>query len=180
MQHLIIAAGLALGLMTSPFITAQAAENQANQLDVENPFVREMPPTAPATGAFMTLHNSSDQDIAIVKAQSDAAKTVELHTHTMDNGVMRMREVAEIVVPAMGTAELKPGGFHVMLIGPTRKLTEGDQVKITLIMKDGSNKQIDAPVRKIMGMGQHRGPGHGMHQNKEMGQQRGQGMHRNQ
>ena len=144
-------------------ISVSALANQAAQLDVENPFVREMPPTAPATGAFMTLHNSSDQELAVVKAESDAAKTVELHTHTNDNGVMRMREIPEITVPAMGHTELKPGGLHVMLIGPTRALKEGDMVKITLIMKDGSKKQLEAPVRKIMGMGQHRGTGHGMH-----------------
>jgi hypothetical protein len=144
-------------------ISVSALANQAAQLDVENPFVREMPPTAPATGAFMTLHNSSDQELAVVKAESDAAKTVELHTHINDNGVMRMREIPEITVPAMGHTELKPGGLHVMLIGQTRALKEGDMVKITLVMKDGSTKEIDAPVRKIMGMGQHRGMGHGMH-----------------
>lgn len=151
---------LAIGL--SSLIGLNAMADQAAELDIENPFVREMPPTAPATGAFMTLLNSSDQDIAIVSAQSDAAKNVELHTHTHDNGVMRMREIPEILVPAMGQAELKPGGLHIMLINPTRALKEGDEVRINLTLKDGSNKEIIAPVRKIMGMGQHRGMGHGM------------------
>lgn len=148
--------------LLASLISFSGFANQAADLEVENPFVREMPPTAPATGAFMTLHNRSDQEIAIVSAESDAAKTVELHTHIHDQGVMRMREIPEIGVPAMGHTELKPGGLHVMLIGPTRKLAEGDSIIITLVMKDGSKKHIEAPVRKIMGMGQHRGTGHGM------------------
>ncbi|WP_296831811.1 copper chaperone PCu(A)C [Thiomicrospira sp.] len=152
---------LAIGLLSS-LIGLNAIANQAANLEIENPFVREMPPTAPATGAFMTLINRSDQDIAIVSAQSDAAKKVELHTHIHDNGVMRMREIPEIVVPSMGQAELKPGGLHIMLINPTRALNEGDEVRILVTLKDGSEQEIIAPVRKIMGMGQHRDAGHGM------------------
>lgn len=152
---------LTIGLLSSLF-SLNVLANQAADLEIENPFVREMPPTAPATGAFMTLINSSDQDIAIVSAKSDAAKKVELHTHTHDNGVMRMREIPEILVPAMGQAELKPGGLHIMLINPTRTLKEGDEVQIVVILKDGSELEVIAPVRKIMGMGQHRGMGHGM------------------
>ncbi|WP_029935285.1 copper chaperone PCu(A)C [Thiomicrospira pelophila] len=152
---------LAIALLSS-LIGFNAMANQAADLEIENPFVREMPPTAPATGAFMTMINSSDQDIAIVSAKSDAAKTVELHTHTHDNGVMRMREIPKILVPAMGQAELKPGGLHIMLINPTRALKEGDEVRIVVTLKDGSEQEIIAPVRKIMGMGQHKGMGHGM------------------
>lgn len=152
---------LAIGLLSSLF-SLNVLANQAADLEIENPFVREMPPTAPASGAFMTLINTSDQDIAIVSAQSDAAKKVELHTHTHDNGVMRMREIPEILVPAMGQAELKPGGLHIMLINPTRDLKEGDEVRIVVTLKDGSEQEIIAPVRKIMGMGQHKGMGHGM------------------
>lgn len=152
---------LVIGLLSS-LVGFNAMANQAAELEIENPFVREMPPTAPATGAFMTIINSSDQDIAIVSAKSDAAKKVELHTHTNDNGVMRMREIPEILVPAMGQAELKPGGLHIMLINPTRALKEGEEVRIVVTLKDGSEQEIIAPVRKIMGMGQHKGMGHGM------------------
>lgn len=158
MNKIISLTGLALaGLMS---FAAQA--NQAAQLEVANPFVREMPPVAPATGAFMTLINTGDQTISVVRADSDAAKTVELHTHIDDGGVMRMREIPEITVSAMGQTELKPGGLHVMLIGPTRALTEGDLVDIKLVMQDGSEKMIQAPVRKIMGMGHRHGSGQGM------------------
>lgn len=158
MKKILSLTSLALASVMSFSIQA----NQAAQLEVENPFVREMPPVAPATGAFMTLINPSDQPIAVVRADSDAANTVELHTHTNDDGVMRMREIPEITVPAMGQTELKPGGLHVMLIGPTRALKAGDMVDIKLIMQDGSEKMIQAPVRKIMGMGMKHGDGHGM------------------
>jgi hypothetical protein len=140
-----------------------AQANQAKEVLIDNPYVREMPPTAPATGAFMTFENTADAPAIIVKAASDAAKTVELHTHIHDNGVMRMREIAEIVIPANGQTELKPGGLHIMLIGPTRALKEGDMVEIELFFKDGSQTLVNAPVKKIMGMGMNRGQGQGQH-----------------
>ncbi|AHF00984.1 hypothetical protein THIAE_03550 [Thiomicrospira aerophila AL3] len=151
------------GLLLASSFSVMA--NQAAQLEIDDPYVREMPPMAPATGAFMTLINTGDEAIAVVRAQSDAANTVELHTHINDGGVMRMREIPEIAIDPMGQAELKPGGLHVMLIGPTRALTEGDLVDITLVMADGSEKTLQAPVRKIMGMGMGQGHqgGHGMH-----------------
>lgn len=150
--------GLAGLLMFGSF---SVMANQATNLEIDNPYVREMPPMAPATGAFMTLLNTGDAKIAVVRAQSDAANTVELHTHINDKGVMRMREIPEIVIEPMGQTELKPGGLHVMLIGPTRALKEGDLVDITLIMADGSEKSLQAPVRKIMGMGHGMGQGQG-------------------
>ena len=182
MMKFLSTTALALGAVLSMNAMAQ----QADSLIVDDPYVREMPPTAPATGAFMTFINESNQDIIIVRADSDAAKVVELHTHIHDQGVMRMREIPEIVVPAMGQTELKPGGLHIMLINPTRSLAEGDKVAIDLFFKDGSQSQVEAEVRKIMGMGQGRGmkhghgQGHGMQHGQGQGQGHGHGhgMHR--
>lgn len=151
----------ALGL--SALLSFSALANQAEALLIDNPYVREMPPSAPATGAFMTFENASDADVVLVKAKSDAAKIVELHTHIHDNGVMRMREIPEIVITANQQVELKPGGLHIMLINPTRALKEGETVEIDLEFKDGSTTKISAPVKKIMGMGMNRGDGQGRH-----------------
>ncbi|RMD75781.1 MAG: copper chaperone PCu(A)C, partial [Chloroflexi bacterium] len=84
----------------------------------------------------------------IVKAESDVAKTVELHNVVMENNVMQMRPVEAIEVPANGQVELKPGGFHVMLIGLTRDLNEGDEVTIKLTTRSGKTIEVKAPVRK--------------------------------
>jgi hypothetical protein len=100
------------------------------------------------SAAYMVLVNNSANADAIVKAESDVAKTVELHNVIMENNVMQMRQVEAIEVPANGQVELKPGGFHVMLIGLTRDLKEGEEVVIKLTTRSGKTIEVKAPVRK--------------------------------
>ena len=118
-------------------------------LRIADPYVRLVPPNAPASAAFMVISNSGSAPRQLLKAQSPVAKTVELHTHVADHGVMKMRPVASIAVDAKGQVELKPGSYHIMLIDLKQPLNEGDSVPITLIFDDGSSQQIAAPVRRI-------------------------------
>ena len=103
------------------------------------------------SAAYMVLVNNGAAD-AIVKAESDVAKTVELHNVVMENNVMQMRPVEAIEVPANGQVELKPGGFHIMLIGLNRDLNEGDEVTIKLTTRRGQTIEVKAPVRKPQGV----------------------------
>lgn len=123
------------------------AGHDTQPITVHAPFVRLLPPSQPNTGAFMVLENTTARDIALVKVESDVARVVELHTHTVVDGMMQMREIPRIAIPAGQRTELKPGGLHVMLIGLHQPLQEGQQVAITLIFDDGSRQQISAPVR---------------------------------
>jgi copper(I)-binding protein len=118
-------------------------------LTVVAPYVRLAPPGASATGAFMLIRNSGSTDRKLVKATSPAARTAELHNHINENGVMKMREVQSIDINANGQIELKPGSYHIMLIGMKNPLKEGDTVPITLTFDDGRKKQIAAPVRAL-------------------------------
>jgi copper(I)-binding protein len=140
------------------------AGHAQHPITVHAPFVRLMPAGQPNTGAFMVLENSSSKDVALVKAESAVAKVVELHTHTMVDGMMQMREIPRIAIPAGQRTELKPGGLHVMLIGLHQPLQEGQQVTITLIFDDGSRQQISAPVRHPGSeMPMHHGHAHAGH-----------------
>ncbi|OOG23701.1 hypothetical protein B1C78_10470 [Thioalkalivibrio denitrificans] len=132
----------------------------SHPVKVHMPFVRLMPPGQPNTAAFMTLENTAGQDLAVVSAESGVSRVVELHTHTMHEGVMRMRQIERIEVPAGGRTELKPGGLHVMLIGLHEPLQEGQVVEVTLVYDDGSRQLVRAPVRDPGDM--MRGGGHGM------------------
>lgn len=100
------------------------------------------------SAAYMVLENKSNTADAIVKAESDVAKSVELHNVIMENNVMQMRQVEAIEVPANGQVELKPGSYHVMLIGLNRDLKEGDEVLIKLTTRSGKTIEVKAPVRK--------------------------------
>ena len=115
---------------------------------IHDPYVRLPPPGAMAVGAFMRIENAGSAERKLIKAASPAAKTVELHTHINDNGVMKMRAVSAIPIPAKGQAQLKPGGDHIMLIGLKAALQEGRDVPITLYFDDGSHLTVMAPIKK--------------------------------
>lgn len=146
---------LALFAATPSLISINAFANNAADIEVEQPYVREVPPGAMATGSFMMLTNMSDQNIQLVQAKSNAAKKVELHTHVHDNGVMKMRQISSIKVPAHGQAHLKPGGLHIMLIGLKNNLKTGQTIDMTLVFKDGSEKSISMPVKSVMSHSGH-------------------------
>jgi len=129
-----------------PLLAAEA------ELIVTAPYVRMVPPGTPTSGAFMTIRNTGNTDRKLLKADSPAAKTVELHTHINDNGMMKMRPVKEIEVKAHGQAELKPGSHHIMLIDLKRTLKEGETVPLTLTFDDGSTRKIDAPIKRPQAM----------------------------
>lgn len=127
------------------------SHGQQESVAVKDAYVRHMPPTQTVTGAFMMLVNPTDSDRAAVSAESSVAGSVELHTHIHDSGVMRMRQVEKIDVPARGMTELKPGGFHIMLIDLKAPLESGQMVDIKLNFDDGSSVEIDAEVKSVMG-----------------------------
>lgn len=125
----------------------------ADEVVVHEPYVRLAPPNAQATGAFMVIRNTGSKDAKLVKADNPASRLTELHTHINDQGVMRMRQVQAIDLPAKGEAVLKPGGLHVMLIDMKAPLAEGEIVPITLTFDDGSSKRIDVKVVRMMSAG---------------------------
>lgn len=135
---------LASGLLLSTAVLAGAAD----QVSVQDPYVRLAPPNAPATGAFMVIKNNGDKDVKVLKADNPSSRATELHTHLNEGGVMKMRPVPGIDIKAKGEAVLKPGGMHVMLIDLKSAMKEGDVVPITLTFDDGSSKQVDAKVMK--------------------------------
>jgi hypothetical protein len=140
---------------------ASAAEQAT--IEVVNAYARAVPPSAPNSAAFMLIHNHGDVDRHLVSAGSDVSKVTELHNHINDNGVMRMRQVPRITVPAKGSVELKPGSYHVMLIGLKQPLKEGDQVKLNLEFDDGSEQAMLLEAKKVMG-GMHKHGAHKHHQ----------------
>ena len=106
---------------------------------IHDAYVRAVPPGSTVSAAFMMIHNPTATLRAVVAATSPAARTVELHTHVDDGGVMRMRQVERIDVPAHGMATLAPGGYHIMLIDLVAPLAEGTTAPVELVFDaDGS------------------------------------------
>lgn len=134
----------------------------ASSIEVKDSYVRATPPGLPNSAAFMTLVNTTDKDLAVVKASSAVSKVVELHTHTMKDGVMKMFQIPKIDVPANGETVLKPGGLHIMLIGLYNPLKVGEKVDLTLEFSNGETKTITAEIKTVMGGMQHHGNHKGM------------------
>ena len=132
-----------------------AATTHAASLTADDPYVREVPPGSPATAAFMTLHNSGDSAVRLISADNSIAEHTELHNHVDVDGVMQMRQIEAIEVPAGGSATLAPGGLHLMMIGLQTPVSEGDQVGLSLIFDNGETLELDVPVRPVMPM-QHK------------------------
>ncbi|WP_295004900.1 copper chaperone PCu(A)C [uncultured Dechloromonas sp.] len=137
----------------SLLFSAGVFAGSADQVVVQDPYVRLAPPNAPATGAFMVIKNNGDKDVKVVKAENTASKVTELHTHLNEGGVMKMRPVPSVEIKAKGEAVLKPGGMHVMLIDLKAAMKEGDIVPITFTFEDGSTKKVDAKVVRPMAAG---------------------------
>jgi len=106
-----------------------------------------VPVPAVANGAtYMTLTNDGDTDDTLVSAGTDIAESVELHETTTQDGSMSMQEVDGIDIPAGDDAVLEPGGLHMMLIGVTEDLTEGDTVEVTLTFDNAGEQTAGAEV----------------------------------
>lgn len=124
----------------------------ASTIEIKDAYARATPPVLPNSAAFLSITNNLSQDIALVKASSSAAKVVELHTHDMKNGVMKMYQVPKIDIKANSTTTLQPGGFHIMLLGLVNKpLKPGQEIDLTLNFSNGDTLMIKAPVKTIMG-----------------------------
>jgi copper(I)-binding protein len=94
----------------------------------------------------------STQAAALVSAASPVAGATEVHEMKMEGGVMKMRAVARIELPAGKTVKLEPGGYHIMLMGLSKPLKAGDTVPITLTVETSDRKRhsvrVQAPVRE--------------------------------
>jgi hypothetical protein len=101
------------------------------------------------SAAYMVIRNTGSAPDKLIAARSDVAKTVEIHTVIEENGMMQMRPVeGGIEIPAGGEVELKPGGYHVMLIGLTRDMNAGETVQITLQFETAGEIPITAEIRQ--------------------------------
>jgi copper(I)-binding protein len=121
------------------------------QVTVSQPWVRGTVQGQKASGAFMQL--KSAEGATLVGAQSPVAGVVEIHEMRMESNVMRMRAIPKLDLPAGQAVELKPGGYHVMLMDLKQPLKKGDTVPITLKLqgKDGKPQEVEvkAEVRDL-------------------------------
>lgn len=125
---------------------ANLATNAAGSITIDMPRIRATAPGQTVSGAFMTLVNSSATAYTLTSVSYSGANAVEIHETSMSEGRMRMRQVGEIEIPANGSVELKPGSYHIMLIGLEKDMKPGAVETLTLTFSDGSQKTVEALV----------------------------------
>jgi periplasmic copper chaperone A len=132
-------------------VTCALASLALAQVTVKDPWVRGTVAGQSTTGAFMQL--ASAADTTLVAVASPVAKVVEIHSMAHEGGVMKMRAITALPVPAGKPVDLAPGGYHVMLMDLVQPLKEGEKVPLTLTFADKSGKKttqdVTATVRAL-------------------------------
>ncbi len=109
-------------------------------LVVEAPWARES--VTKSGAAYLTVRNDGDQDDRLIGVSADVAEMAQIHESTMQDGVMKMRPVEAIEVPAHGEAALEPGGLHIMLMGLKAPLEEGKSFPLTLTFENAGEIEV--------------------------------------
>ena len=128
------------------------------QTTVKDAWVRGTVAGQKATGLFAQITSASGGKL--VSASSPLAGVVEVHEMAMDGNVMKMRAIAALELPAGKPVELKPGGYHVMLMDLKQELKAGDAVPVTLVIEGAGGQretlEIKAPVKALADSGGHK------------------------
>lgn len=134
---------LALALLVAGLVMPADA---AGSIDVHNARARATVGAGQTSAVYMTVRNSGSEADRLVGVASTVADKTELHTTLQEQGVMKMRPLDGLDLPAGGTAEFKPGSNHVMLIGLARPLKVGDSFELTLRFEKAGEVRIEVPA----------------------------------
>lgn len=119
--------------------------NLMAEVQVENAWMRLLPPTSKMTAAYMTL--KSDRDDRLVGVSTEIASAVEIHLSKMEDGVMSMREQSCLELPANQPVELKPKSYHLMVMGLKAPLAAGQVHTFVLQFEQAGSLEVSVPVR---------------------------------
>ncbi len=144
-------------LVLALVLAAPLAARAGDAVTVENAWARASAGGAGNGAAYLTVVNAAADD-ALISASADVSKIVELHEHTHENGIMRMRKIDSVAIPAHGSAVLKPSGEHVMLIGLNAPLKEGESFPMALTFKNAGTVRTTVKILGVGSMGPS-GPG---------------------
>ena len=132
-------------------LITNSAVGQTGQLEIKTPWARATPGHAENGAAYLTsVSPTADR---LTAASSPVAKKAELHTTSMEGGVMRMRPLTAIDIPAGQTVTLGPGVMHIMLLGLTQPLRQGRSFPLTLSFDHAGPRQVTVMIEKPGALG---------------------------
>ena len=142
--------------LTTMMLLAACSGGKGPEIVISDPWARPSPKMATSGAAYMIIENKGKEDDALIGVDGNVSDAVEIHEMVIDeNDVMHMKPVEgqRLVIPAKGKVELKPGGYHIMLIGLKHQLQEGEIIDLTLKFEKSGEMKVQAPVKMMGGMG---------------------------
>lgn len=155
-----IAVGFVLALLAGPVMAQDA---KLGDLVVVAPWARATIGQVKNGAAYLTVANHGAAADRLLAVSTPVAAQAELHGHTMQDGVMKMRPVEAIEIGPMQATALQPGGHHVMLMGLENPLVEGATFLLTLTFETAGSLEVEVRVQGIAAMGPGEGQGHAGH-----------------
>jgi periplasmic copper chaperone A len=140
-----------LALGAGMMLASAAASAQTSDVQITDAWARATPGGAQTAAAYVSMESTNGDKLLSVS--TPAAQKADIHSMTMDNGVMKMRQVEGVDLPPGQKVTLKPGGYHIMLTGLAKPLEAGQSFPLTLDFAKAGAKQVTVTVEKIGAMG---------------------------
>jgi copper(I)-binding protein len=143
---------LLVGTLAALLFTAPALAHEFNvgPLHIGHPWSRATPKGAQVGGGYLSITNNGTTSDRLVGGSTPVAKAFELHQMSNENGVMKMRAVeGGLEIKPGETVTLKPGGYHIMFVGLSKPLTEGERVSATLEFAKAGKVQVEFAVESM-------------------------------
>jgi copper(I)-binding protein len=140
------------GMLALGTTGALAHEYKVGNLQIGHPWARATPKGAAVGGGYLKITNTGTTPDRLISGTTEIAGRFEVHEMRMDNGVMKMRPMKDGVEIKPGeTVELKPGGYHVMMLDLKTPIKEGERVKGTLTFEKAGKVDIEYAVVPVGG-----------------------------
>jgi len=118
-----------------------------NKITISDGYIKASIPGSDITAAYMTINNNSDKAITLQKITSSISDQIEIHQHSMADGMMQMRQVDDVTIKANSSVVLQPSGLHLMIFALKQQITEKEMISLTLFFSNDTNINIQLPVQ---------------------------------
>lgn len=135
-------------VMMTFMVNAQAESTQSG-VTVSDGYVRASIPGSDISSAYMRINNNNEKTVTLVRVTSKISSRIEMHQHSMDDGMMRMRQIDSISINGNSHVLLQPSGLHLMIFNLQQMLKHKDNVELTLHFSNEQSIVVQLPVQSI-------------------------------
>jgi copper(I)-binding protein len=157
MRRTLVRLSAVITLTLAAILTGTGGANASSVMIIQAFARASATPTAKSGAAYVSLMNHAAEADRLISAATPVAEMAEIHKSDVVDGIMKMQAAGPLDIPAMGTLEMKPGGYHIMLMGLVAPLKRGDEIQITLTFEKAGQVTVKVPVGEVA-QGTH---GHG-------------------